>query len=588
MNTTLFSVLLGLTTAPTSEVAVQRVEPATVHFDIGSAALDQADRTQLLIQARRLRDDPRDILVVGHADPSGSEAQNADLSRRRATAVARVFMAAGLEAERIQELGAGVSEPADGAAGPIADIAHRRVEVWLIGPTQVGWVSWRHRRVEARTPERAWFDAVLQLPLQAKDRVRTRSRSAGEITFRRGYVLYLGPNGSLTVFAARKKRSARRADVHLEEGGLLARLTEASAAPLAVTTEAARIRGQTREVEIRHDQVARTSLVSVFDGRVDVSAQGRSVRVRRGFGTRIEAGQPPEAPTRLPPPPNWLDAGPIVVVIPGTEGRVPVSWQTRSPRTRIDVTSPDDPAFRKIRSSSTVRGDQGTLILAPGVHLMRARSLDERGLVGRAGAAREVVVAPAPKGLTREGEVWVRDGPGVISVDEGSALQPRDDAVPDGGPPRPGRLGLRWTRRLELEVGRHPFELVVEGLAKLHAVPFTISVRAHRLIERGSNEEVVTLVMEDHRGQPLELPPALQYRAIGPTVHPCGDDDGPEYVRCAPSRAGFPLSPRDGVVRVPRTSVQRRVIVFDPATRYGRSLVVGARSEDSNQPDNSR
>ncbi|MEL6184649.1 MAG: OmpA family protein [Myxococcota bacterium] len=577
---------LSLAASPPEEASVQRVPEATVQFDLGSAAVDRTDRTRLLIQARRLGDDPRDILVVGHADPSGSETKNEDLSRRRASAVARIFVAAGVPARRIQELGAGISDP---AAGSVAAAVHRRVEVWLIGPTQVGWVSWRHRRVEARTPERSWFDAALQLPLEADDRVRTRARSAGEITFRRGYVLYLGPNGSLTVFAARRRSSKRRADVHLEEGSLLARLAETTAPPLSVSTEAAQIRGRARDVEIRHDQLAETSLVSVFDGSVDVSAEGKTVQVRRGFGTRVERGLPPEAPTRLPPPPEWASGRPRIEVIDPDRPGVRVTWRTLSPRTRLEATSPDDPSFRKVRLTSTVKGDEGRLPLEPGLHLIRASSIDEKGLVGRAGAAREVVVVSAPNGLAREGEVWVREGPGTIEVPEGMALQPREDGTPDLGPAKPGRLGLRWSRRLDLDVGRHPLELVVEGLASLHAVPFTVVVRSHRLVENDSTPEIVRLVLQDHGGRPLPIPGRLQYRAIGPEVRPCGPDDGPAMVPCAPSRAGFPLEPKSDAIEVPRTSVARRVIVFDPATHYGRTLVVAARSEVSaSQPESAR
>jgi outer membrane protein OmpA-like peptidoglycan-associated protein len=74
----------------------------------------------------RLLSDERPILIVGSADPSGSEQVNEKLSDARAQAVAEWLLIHGVDAGRIQTRAIGH----EGAVGSTLD---RRVDIWLGG-----------------------------------------------------------------------------------------------------------------------------------------------------------------------------------------------------------------------------------------------------------------------------------------------------------------------------------------------------------------------------------------------------------------------------------------------------------------------
>lgn len=84
----------------------------TLRYEFGSDVLD-ADSLALIpaiTQAIRSHQ-PADVVVVGHTDTVGSERYNDALSLRRAEAVRRQLVAAGLDAEQIEVWGRGEREP---------------------------------------------------------------------------------------------------------------------------------------------------------------------------------------------------------------------------------------------------------------------------------------------------------------------------------------------------------------------------------------------------------------------------------------------------------------------------------------------
>lgn len=71
------------------------------------------------------------VVVLGHADSSGDDAQNRDLSQQRARAVTSIFRLSGLRQNRLQVMGLGSDAPRaanDSAAGRALN---RRVEILL-------------------------------------------------------------------------------------------------------------------------------------------------------------------------------------------------------------------------------------------------------------------------------------------------------------------------------------------------------------------------------------------------------------------------------------------------------------------------
>ena len=48
----------------------------------------------------------------------------------------------------------------------------------------------------------------------------------------------------------------------------------------------------------------KTTLVEVYEGVVDVTAEGKTVTLKKGFGTEVKFKHPPSLPRALPPSPE--------------------------------------------------------------------------------------------------------------------------------------------------------------------------------------------------------------------------------------------------------------------------------------------
>jgi len=93
-------------------------------------------RDDAAISAENFADDlrrlnPKRVIVVGHADHEGVCSYNDGLALRRAEAMRKVLVAAGIRGSRIQVAGLGERRPRDFAATPAVDALNRRVEVLL-------------------------------------------------------------------------------------------------------------------------------------------------------------------------------------------------------------------------------------------------------------------------------------------------------------------------------------------------------------------------------------------------------------------------------------------------------------------------
>ncbi|MFP5519851.1 MAG: OmpA family protein [Bdellovibrionia bacterium] len=107
-------------------------DPANAQFALNSAEVTSSQRDYLNRLATALQQNPglvERIYVVGHADDSGSEQLNMDLSRRRAQEVAASLRQAGVASSLIQVDWKGETLPAD----RFNQNENRRVEVKFIG-----------------------------------------------------------------------------------------------------------------------------------------------------------------------------------------------------------------------------------------------------------------------------------------------------------------------------------------------------------------------------------------------------------------------------------------------------------------------
>ena len=71
-------------------------------------------------------------MIRGHADETGTEAHNLDLSRRRALSVKRYLVSKGVDAARIDAEGLGSSEPLSPGRSGAARARNRRIEFKIL------------------------------------------------------------------------------------------------------------------------------------------------------------------------------------------------------------------------------------------------------------------------------------------------------------------------------------------------------------------------------------------------------------------------------------------------------------------------
>ena len=435
----------------------QRLSDGVVRFEQGSSVLTEASqRTLDRIGAYIKKQGDGDILIVGHTDRHGGSRLNRDLSKRRALEVKRALVRRGVPASRMSVLGLGDQEPISNEATEAADLLNRRVELWVGTREAIAWVSWIRRTVQAQKPAALqWDPALLKMPLRALFKVRTVGpSSAGEVTFKAGNRLYLGPEGLLVVYgreaqARRQKRAVR--DISLEEGSLFAKLAARERAPLKVATPAANMRVDSKKTRIEHSRAKARSTVSVYEGRAGVRAQGKRVQVDEGYGTRVKVGEPPETPRRLLKPPKWTSRGPLR----GVGGTLELAFLAPdAERVVIELFSPSDTAMERPLRIIKARGPRVALkALEPGAYRLRVTAVDERGVVGLPSDPIDAVVRPAlkgPGGLI----VAAKDGllklprPGVFELPQGGRWAAGRRAGEGRGGSRP------WAARADMASAR--------------------------------------------------------------------------------------------------------------------------------------
>jgi outer membrane protein OmpA-like peptidoglycan-associated protein len=99
-------------------------------FDVNKAALKPASKTNLTDLARILNKYPdTNILVEGHADATGSEEWNLELSRSRASTVVNYLSGQEVLETRFTTMGYGESQPIATNDTPEGRASNRRVEV---------------------------------------------------------------------------------------------------------------------------------------------------------------------------------------------------------------------------------------------------------------------------------------------------------------------------------------------------------------------------------------------------------------------------------------------------------------------------
>jgi len=126
---------VGVTRTAENEITLNM--PSDITFDVDRAIVKPEFRSTLGSVAGTLRDYPSTTIdIIGHADATGTDAYNMDLSLRRANAVAQFLTDAGVQPQRITPQGRGSQQPVASNATPEGRAKNRRVEIKLRPVTQ--------------------------------------------------------------------------------------------------------------------------------------------------------------------------------------------------------------------------------------------------------------------------------------------------------------------------------------------------------------------------------------------------------------------------------------------------------------------
>lgn len=99
------------------------------YFDFDESTLKSDARSELMAHAERLKEDPQDIRLEGHADERGSREYNMGLGERRAKAARDFLVLQGVSSSRIEVVSYGEERPAVRGSNESAWEQNRRVEV---------------------------------------------------------------------------------------------------------------------------------------------------------------------------------------------------------------------------------------------------------------------------------------------------------------------------------------------------------------------------------------------------------------------------------------------------------------------------
>jgi len=100
-----------------------------VYFDFDKATLKSDARSLLLAHAERLKDNPTDVRLEGHADERGSREYNMALGERRAKAVRDFLVLQGVSRGDLEVVSYGEERPLALGSNENAWAQNRRVEI---------------------------------------------------------------------------------------------------------------------------------------------------------------------------------------------------------------------------------------------------------------------------------------------------------------------------------------------------------------------------------------------------------------------------------------------------------------------------
>ncbi len=148
-----------------------------------------------------------------------------------------------------------------------------------------------------RRDETEWKQATVDMTLKYEDSLRTMSGGQANVLFPTKEEVQINENSYVVL-----KPEKVVQEVQIFQGAVRASRAKVIMPGGAVV----RPRGTNADYQAKVKE-DKSSVVFVYKGEVDVTAQGQTVRVREGYGTQVNVSAPPTAPMPLP---NFKDFDP--------------------------------------------------------------------------------------------------------------------------------------------------------------------------------------------------------------------------------------------------------------------------------------
>jgi hypothetical protein len=312
-----------------------------------------------------------------------------------------------------------------------------------------------NKRIQ-RAPD--WRAASRGDGLWRLDEVNTLKGAGAELTFRDLSSVALDENALIVIYGdlPQKKEAQKSGALEVLRGDTRLSLSDLRGSrPMGVSTPAAEVSVSGGRSAVGVDE-QKTSRVQVFTGSGLVSAQGKTVALGAGQGTRVENGKAPEPAANLPLAPAWRENQPSAAFALKGEAGVTLAWAPvqRAARYRVQIGRDTLLVDRAVDAwAEGANATSTSFQLAPGAYFGRVQAVDERGLSGPAAPLFKLVVVGVRHGGAVEGGVL--KGQGELRLHLSGA--PSVKIAVDGREPEeirlPALVALAAPGKHELRVG---------------------------------------------------------------------------------------------------------------------------------------
>ncbi len=211
--------------------------------------------------------------------------------------------------------------------------------------------------------------------------IRTGAESATEISFGSDFSVFLRPNTTIEITAARKKGAFYLLyQLFLEAGKSIYKIKQVTGKESRMEIQTPSAVAAPRGTEFRTTvDAAATTRFEVLDGTLDVKADRREVEVKTGEGTLVEKGKAPLKPKKLLPPPAPMDLQPLYRAMP-----LEFKFDQVAGAMSYRVMLARDNAFKDVVKEKVIKPEASLQIVGvqDGTYYLQSRSIDDVGIEG--------------------------------------------------------------------------------------------------------------------------------------------------------------------------------------------------------------